>query len=125
MAKTLIKDLPISVRLYYLFRNLNFETLEEICALSEKDLLKRRNCGKKAVHEIKLILKEHGLSLKPDEKELKASGQPTKRELFAAMFMHAHVVSNLMGDRHPTSIEIAKASIGCADALIKELEKER
>jgi DNA-directed RNA polymerase alpha subunit len=41
------------------------ETVEDLVRLSEKDLLKRKYCGRKSVALIKWLLAARGLSLRP------------------------------------------------------------
>lgn len=52
----------------------------------------------------------------------------TKRELFAAMFMHAHIVGNLAAANVDVevdaAIDFAKGALYAADVLIKKLGGE-
>lgn len=58
---------------------------------------------------------------------IKPSTELTKRELFSAFFLHAHIISNLVSSRGPIGNEetkiLIKASIRCADEMIEELKK--
>lgn len=62
-------DLDISVRAYNCLRRANIMTLGEIADMTESELMKIRNIGKKTVEEIIKILDKYDLKLKECEDE--------------------------------------------------------
>lgn len=62
-----ISDLELTYMVQSCLRNAHIKTVQQLVNLSEKDLLKIRNFGKKRIREIKDRLKEHGLSLRENE----------------------------------------------------------
>jgi hypothetical protein len=61
-----IDDLDFTVRTYNCLRHSGIETIEELCDLTEDDVIKIRNISRKCLDEIKSKLSEIGRSLKPD-----------------------------------------------------------
>lgn len=64
-----IECLELSVRSYNVLHRLNIKTVRELCNLTAKDILERRNAGPKSVAEIESTLSKYGFSLKQDEKD--------------------------------------------------------
>lgn len=58
---TPIQSLDLSVRARNCIRSLNVETVAELLARSEEDLLRIRNLGLRSLKEIKAVLRSHGL----------------------------------------------------------------
>ena len=61
---TRIEDLAFGHRTANCLRRENIQTVAELIAYSESDLLKLRSFGKKSLDEVKAKLDEMGLSLK-------------------------------------------------------------
>ena len=59
-----IEDLDLSVRSYNCLKREGIDTVSELVALSETQLMNIRNFGQKSVDEVKDKLVELGLSLK-------------------------------------------------------------
>ncbi len=59
-----IKNLDLSVRATRCLQNIGVETLKQLSQMTETELRKSRNLGEKTFEELKLILKNNGLSLK-------------------------------------------------------------
>ncbi len=62
-----IEELELSVRAYNCLKRANINTVEELTAKTEDDMLKYRNLGKKSLEEVKDKLAELGLGLRPGE----------------------------------------------------------
>lgn len=63
VKKILVAELKISVRASNVLASLNIEDLYELALLTEHQLTYHRNCGKKTLSELKLLLAEFDLSL--------------------------------------------------------------
>lgn len=59
-----IEELDLSVRSYNCLKRANIQTVQELTAKSEDDMMKVKNLGKKSLKEIKEKLKSCGLSFK-------------------------------------------------------------
>ncbi len=59
-----IEELELSVRSFNCLKRASINTVEELTAYSEEDMMKVRNLGKKSLDEVKNKLEELGLSLK-------------------------------------------------------------
>lgn len=70
-----IECLELSVRSYNVLHRFNIKTVKELCNLTAKDIMKRRNAGRKSVAEIESNLSKYGFSLKQDETD-----EPVKLE---------------------------------------------
>lgn len=66
---TLIEDLDFSVRTYNCLKRANINTLGDLVARTEEDMMKVRNLGKKSLEEIVMKLDEIDLSLAEENKE--------------------------------------------------------
>ena len=64
-----IDDLDFSNRTYNCLKRHNIETLEELRNYTEEELMAIRNFGSKSLDEVKIKLKDHGLSLRPAPSE--------------------------------------------------------
>ncbi|MDD5645211.1 MAG: DNA-directed RNA polymerase subunit alpha [bacterium] len=58
-----ISEIELSVRSTNCLRNADINTIGELVSMTETDLLKQRNFGKKSLNEIKAVLKSLNLSL--------------------------------------------------------------
>ncbi len=63
MVDTMIEDLDFSVRTYNCLKRANINTVADLLAKTEEDMMKVRNMGKKSLEEVVLKLDEMGLSL--------------------------------------------------------------
>ncbi|MDF2908399.1 MAG: DNA-directed polymerase subunit alpha, partial [Herbinix sp.] len=61
-----IDDLELSVRTYNCLKRADIDTVEELCELTEIEVIKIRNISQKCLDEIKEKLSKTGKSLKPD-----------------------------------------------------------
>lgn len=59
-----VDDLDLSVRAFNCIKAAKIETLYELAGMTEYELLRFRNFGKKSIEEIRELLKEHGLTFK-------------------------------------------------------------
>jgi len=66
MEKT-IEELDLSVRSYNCLKRAGINTVQELSAKTEEDMMKVRNLGRKSLAEIKSKLEELGLSLRSDD----------------------------------------------------------
>ncbi len=57
-----ITDYPLSVRALNCLKAADINTLRELVRLTEMDLLKFRNFGKKSISELSDFIKDHGLT---------------------------------------------------------------
>lgn len=62
-----IEDMDLSVHSYNCLKSANIHTVKDLTKMTESDLLKIRNCGRKTLDEVTLKLKNYGLSLKDDK----------------------------------------------------------
>ncbi|MGQ9630339.1 MAG: DNA-directed RNA polymerase subunit alpha [bacterium] len=76
-----ISDLELSVRPANCLRNADIKTIGELVKMTEADMLKTRNFGKKSLQEIKDVLAQFNLTLgmdieypRPDRRRKKAAG---------------------------------------------------
>ena len=60
-----IEELDLSVRSYNCLKRAGIQTVQELAAKSEDDMIKVRNLGKKSLKEVKEKLVELGLGFKP------------------------------------------------------------
>ena len=58
-----VAELELSIRASNCFKAANIQTIADLVAKTEADLLKTKNFGKKSLNEIKMILEAMGLSL--------------------------------------------------------------
>lgn len=63
--QTPIEDLELSIRPYSCLKRAGVDTVEKLCAMSEEDLMKVRNLGRKSIIEIR----ERLAALSGQEKE--------------------------------------------------------
>jgi DNA-directed RNA polymerase alpha subunit len=64
LLKTPLTKFNLSVRTYNCFKFYEIKTLEDLTNLTEQDIMKLRNFGKKALAEIKNLFEQHNLSFK-------------------------------------------------------------
>lgn len=64
-----IEELDLSVRAYNCLKRHGVETVEDIIAMSEDDLMKVRNLGRRSMEEVIQKINSMGLSIKPCEEE--------------------------------------------------------
>ena len=62
-----IEELDLSVRSYNCLKRAGIQTVQDLAAKSEDDMMKVRNLGKKSLEEVIQKLEELGLGLKPSE----------------------------------------------------------
>lgn len=62
-----IEELDLSVRSYNCLKRAGINTVGELCAKSEEEMIKVRNLGKKSLEEVKQKLAGLGLYLRPSE----------------------------------------------------------
>ena len=60
-----IEDLDLSVRSFNCLKRANINTVRDLVAMTEEELIKVRNLGRKSLEEVKKKLSDGGLSLKP------------------------------------------------------------
>lgn len=65
--ETSIDDLDFSVRAYNCLKRANIHTLQDLVNMSESEMMKIRNLGKKSLKEVLDKVKELGLSLRDDD----------------------------------------------------------
>ena len=58
-----LEDLPLSVRAYNCLKSAKINTLKQLAACTEKDLLRFRNFGKSSIREVREIIGEYGYVL--------------------------------------------------------------
>lgn len=62
-----IEELDLSVRSYNCLKRAGINTIGELCAKSEEEMIKVRNLGKKSLEEVKQKLEVYGLGLRPSD----------------------------------------------------------
>lgn len=62
-----IADINMSIRLKNYLIEENIYYIGDLFHINENDILKKRHLGEESLTEIKNVLAEHGLSLKPDK----------------------------------------------------------
>ena len=62
-----IEELELSVRSFNCLKRASINTVEELTARTEEEMMKVRNLGKKSLYEVKAKLAELGLSLRPSD----------------------------------------------------------
>jgi DNA-directed RNA polymerase subunit alpha len=65
--ETTIEDLDFSVRAYNCLKRANIHTLQDLVTMSENDIMKIRNLGKKSLKEVLDKVRELGLVLRNDD----------------------------------------------------------
>ena len=60
-----IEDLDLSVRSFNCLKRAGINTVKDLVAMTEEELIKVRNLGRKSLEEVKKKLEDDGLSLKP------------------------------------------------------------
>ena len=63
----MLYDLDISVRTYYRLKRAGIQTVADLCALTDDELRRIPNLGKKSYEEILEKLSENGLFLKEND----------------------------------------------------------
>jgi DNA-directed RNA polymerase subunit alpha len=58
-----VDELEVTVRLYNCLKNANIRTIRDLVTKTEKDLLQKKNFGRKSLNEINEILAGLGLHL--------------------------------------------------------------
>lgn len=59
-----IEDIEMPLRLYNSLKHHNFNYLEDVIKLTEKEFSYYRNVGRKQIYDLKIILKKHNLEFK-------------------------------------------------------------
>ena len=67
VLKRTIEELDLTVRSYSCLKRSGINTVQELVAKSEDDMMKVRNLGRKSQEEIKIKLDELGLVLRKEE----------------------------------------------------------
>lgn len=62
-----IEELDLSVRSYNCLKRAGINTVHELCAKTEEEMMKVRNLGRKSLEEVQEKLHALGLSLRPDD----------------------------------------------------------
>ena len=62
-----IEDLDLSVRSYNCLKRANINTVANLTAKTEEEMMKVRNLGRKSLEEVKKKLQELGLALHKEE----------------------------------------------------------
>ena len=62
-----IEELDLSVRSYNCLKRASINTVQELCAKTEEEMMKVRNVGRKSLEEVQEKLERLGLGLRPDE----------------------------------------------------------
>jgi DNA-directed RNA polymerase subunit alpha len=65
--ETSIEDLDFSVRAYNCLKRANIHTLQDLVNMSESDMMKIRNLGKKSLKEVLDKIKDMGLTLRDED----------------------------------------------------------
>ena len=63
IVETPVEELELSVRSSNCLRNINVKTIGDLARLTEEEISKTKNFGKKSLQEIKDKLQEYGLNL--------------------------------------------------------------
>lgn len=66
---TLIEDIKIGPRTHNFLLNGNIKTLGELVKMSESELLRVPNVGRKSLNQVVKMLKEYGLELRRREEQ--------------------------------------------------------
>ena len=66
VLETTIEDLDLSVRSFNCLKRANINTVADLVAKTEDDMMKVRNLGRKSLEEVKKKLQELGLALTPN-----------------------------------------------------------
>lgn len=64
-----IEELDLSVRTYLALRRYGINTTDDLCKMSEGDIIRVRNLGRKSLEELLLKMKELGLDFMEDDYE--------------------------------------------------------
>ena len=64
-----IEELDLSVRTYLALRRYGINTTDDLCNMSEGDVVRVRNLGRKSLEELLLKMKELGLEFMEDDYE--------------------------------------------------------
>lgn len=67
ILETTIEELDFSVRSFNCLKRAGINTVKDLASLTQDDLMKVRNLGKKSLDEVSAKIKELGLSLKQEE----------------------------------------------------------
>lgn len=67
LAEMMIEELDLSVRSYNCLKRAGINTVAELCAKSDAEMIKVRNLGKKSLEEVKQKLAALGLSLRESD----------------------------------------------------------
>lgn len=67
LAEMMIEDLDLSVRSYNCLKRAGINTVAELCAKTDAEMIKVRNLGKKSLEEVKQKLEALGLSLRESD----------------------------------------------------------
>lgn len=67
--ETPLENLDLSIRSYNALKRRGINTIRDITEMSESELMKVRNLGRKSVAEVKAKLTEYGVELRKEERE--------------------------------------------------------
>jgi DNA-directed RNA polymerase subunit alpha len=67
MLEMTIEELDLSVRSYNCLKRAGINTVQELTAKSEPEMIKVRNLGRKSLEEVKSKLADLGLGLRKDD----------------------------------------------------------
>jgi hypothetical protein len=99
------------------------QSIQDLAALTEADVLRIPGCGRKTLDEVKEFLAKHGLKLKPGRWEVILENEKshiTLRDQFAMAALPALIKL----DSIETVKEAAKAAYYIADAMLKARETQ-
>ncbi len=65
-----IEDLDLSVRSFNCLKRAGINTVRDLVAMTEEELIKVRNLGRKSLEEVKKKLSDGDLTLKPSLEEM-------------------------------------------------------
>lgn len=77
-----VDELELTVRTYHCLKNANIQTIGELLARTEWDLLRSKTFGRKSLNEIRKVLSDFGLRLRTrdddDNADISTARQPGK-----------------------------------------------
>jgi DNA-directed RNA polymerase subunit alpha len=62
--RSVFDDMPMSVRTYNILANAEISTLGNLASMTEREILRLKNCGTKSLQEMRQILATYGLTFR-------------------------------------------------------------
>lgn len=59
-----LNELELSVRAYSCLKRAGINTVEDLCSITTKDMLRVRNLGRKCLEEVIQVMKDNGLKFR-------------------------------------------------------------